>query len=119
MVSKNLVSHWIGMSKEEITIQWRQDQIDQFDEVMRNDQETLESRIVKNIEDAAKKGNLDAVQWLIDRGLLEEDGWQGDWIDTLKGIADRARHGKLDAVEWLEKHGLITLPSKPLAIDGA
>ena len=112
MVKTTLVRHWMGMSKEEITQGWTEDEQGRFEELIKAWQEHLEKTIVENIDMRAQKGDIDAVEWLVDRGLLIEDGWKGDWKGRLKAIAGRARAGELDAVEWLEKRELIELPSK-------
>ena len=110
MVERNLVNHWMGMSKEEITEAWDTNQRERFDELMVSQQQQLEETIVKGIESRAKAGDVTAFEWLESRGLISGEGRRRDRAIMLEHIANRAMKGEMDAVEWLEKRGHIKLP---------
>ena len=110
MVSGNLVRHWMGMPKDELTAQWDSDQRDRFDEIMENQQKRLEETIVAKIGLRAKRGDIPAFEWLERRELISEDGRRSDKFVMLEAIANRARLGELDAVQWLEDRELTHLP---------
>lgn len=114
MVSRSLVRHWMGMSREDIIATWqakRRHESEQFEEIIQNLQERLEETIVENIEGRAKKGDIAAFDWLEERGLIAEEGRLSDKFVMMEAIANRARLGEMDAVQWLEKRGHIKLPA--------
>ena len=109
MVARNLVYHWMGMSKEEITQYWDTNQRERFDEVMASELQQLEDAIVEGIKRRARAGDITAFEWLESRGLISGEGRRRDSAIMLEHIANIARKGEMDAVEWLEKRGLIKL----------
>ena len=114
MVSRSLVRHWTGMSKEEIISRWhpyRRQEGDRFEEIIQEQKELLEKIIVANIKASAIKGDTRAFEWLEARGLVSADGRRSDKFVMLEAIANRARTGEMDAVLWLDERGLIELPS--------
>ena len=120
MVSRSLVRHWIGMSKEDIIAGWRADRRhegERFDHIIQEQKEQLVLTIVENIEASAKKGDIDAFEWLEARRLISEDGRRSDMFVMMEAIANRARDGEMDAVKWLEGRGLIDLSGIPDATE--
>ena len=119
MASRNLVRHWLGISKEDITKNWEQDRRDQYDEIMANERMRVETAITDGIQTRAENGELDAVEWLEKRGFLDGDERlrRRIVIRIYDAIAKRAEKGELDAVVWLEDRGLIQLPGIPDATD--
>ena len=112
MASQGLVGHWIGMSEEAITVRWDMDQRARFKEIIANEQQRTVTKILDGIQDRAQAGDIGAVQWLEDRGLLEGDERRRIVQKIYAAIADRAANGDLDAVQWLEDRKLVALPPK-------
>lgn len=120
MVSRSLVRHWIGMSKEDIIARWqgnRHHEGERFEDIIQEQKERLVQTIVENIKASAKKGDTDAFEWLESRGLISEDGRRNDMFVMMEAIANRGRAGEMDAVKWLEGRGLIDLPGIPDATE--
>ena len=108
MASASLVAHWAGMSEDDITKRWDSDRRGRFTEIIENEEKRVVASIYDGIQKRAEAGEMDAVEWMESRGLLE----RADSRIVRKiyaGVAKRAENGELDAVAWLVTHGFVTL----------
>ena len=69
---RTLIETWVGMSWEEITNNWKTPaKKEDYEAVVEGEKNKLANAILEGIIKRAQAGDLDAVNWLEERGLLK------------------------------------------------
>lgn len=71
MADKNLARLWAGMSRQDITHDWTVPEAARFCERIAGWQTELTVNVLHAVMNNAEKGDLQAIQWLAERGLID------------------------------------------------
>ena len=97
---RTLIETWVGMSWEEITDHWKPPaKKEDYEAAVEGEKNKLANAILEGIIKRAQAGELDAVNWLEERGLLKLPSREVSKARVSKARVSKARVSKASAIK--------------------
>ena len=104
---RTLIETWVGMSWEEITDNWKPPaKKEDYEAAVEGEKTMLANAILEGIIKRAQAGELDAVNWLEERGLLKLPSREVSKARVSKARVSKARVSKASAIKAAIESGV-------------